>query len=111
MTMSNVYGDLEPARAEVDALAGATVVEFGSPWCGYCRAAQPLIAAAFDDHPNVRHIKVADGSGKPLGRSFKVRLWPTLVFMRDGKELSRVVRPTDANAIRQAFAAIDSQPG
>src|SRR5512132_2546570 len=107
MAMTNIYADVEPARGEVDALEGATVVEFGSPWCGYCRAAQPLIASSLADHPAVRHVKIADGSGRPLGRSFKVRLWPTLVFIRDGRELARLVRPQDAGAISQALAQID----
>ena len=105
--MNSNYVDVEPARAQIDALAGPAVVEFGSPWCGYCRAAQPLIAAAFADHPRVRHLKIADGSGRPLGRSFHVRLWPTLVFLSDGNEIARLVRPADANAIGQALAKID----
>lgn len=96
----------EPARTEVDALAGPAVVEFGSNTCGYCMAAQPLIAEAFARHPGLRHIKVADGSGRPLGRSFKIKLWPTLVFLKDGKEAARVVRPTDAEEIRAALAQI-----
>ena len=32
----------------------------------------------------------ADASGRPLGRSFKVKLWPTLVFLRDGREIERL---------------------
>ena len=106
MAMTDTYATAEPARAEIDRLEGATVIEFGSAWCGYCRAAQPLIASAFADHPDVRHIKIADGSGRPLGRSFGIKLWPTLVFMKQGKEIARLVRPRDAERIRDALARI-----
>lgn len=107
MTMNKVYAAIEPARAEIDMLEGPTVLEFGSPSCGYCRAAQPLLASAFADHPRVRHIKLADGNGRPLGRSFKVKLWPTLVFLSNGREIARLVRTGDASAIRRALAQIE----
>jgi len=108
--MNEVYAPIEPARAEIDMLEGPTMLEFGSPSCGYCRAAQPLLASAFADHPNVRHIKIADGSGRPLGRLFKVKLWPTLVFLSNGRETARLVRTGDAGAIRRALAQIESSP-
>jgi thioredoxin len=108
MAMNTVYADVEPARAEIDVLAGPTVIEFGTPWCGYCRATQPLLAKALASRPRVRHIKIEDGSGRRLGRSFGVKLWPTLIFLSDGKELARLVRPTDPNAIDQALAQIDT---
>src|SRR5688572_6726650 len=110
MGMATEYEAKEPSREDVDALRGATVVEFGSPWCGYCRMAQPHIAQAFGGHEGVRHIKIADGSGRRLGRSFKVKLWPTLVFMRDGVEVARLVRPGEAREIREALALIDAAP-
>ena len=106
MAMTTDYVATEPKREEVDAMAGATVLEFGSPWCGWCRRAQPLIAEALAAHPEVRHIKVADASGRRLGRSFGVKLWPTLVFIRDGTEITKVVRPDDSDEIRQALAKI-----
>jgi thioredoxin len=96
----------EPTRTEVDAFPGATMLEFGTTWCGYCRAAQPAIAAALEAHRDVRHVKVEDGSGRPLGRSFGVKLWPTLVFMADGREVARLVRPRDRRAIEDALDAI-----
>ena len=96
----------EPTRAEVDAFPGLTVLEFGTPWCGHCLAAQPLIAAALADQPQLRHLKVEDGPGRPLGRSFRVKLWPTMIFLRDGQEVARVVRPT---AKAELVAALDAQ--
>ncbi len=97
----------EPARSEIDALPGATMLEFGTSWCGHCRAAQPAIASALSEHAAVRHIKVEDGSGRRLGRSFGVKLWPTLVFLRDGREIDRLVRPRDAQAIVEALEKVN----
>ena len=104
--MNSRYEMIERTRAEIDSLNGATLVEFGAPWCGYCRAAQPLIDSALSRHPGVRHIKVEDGKGRPLGRSFRITLWPTLIFLRDGKEIVRLVRPVDAAAIGEALDKI-----
>lgn len=98
----------EPSRQEIDALTGPTLVEFGTSWCGHCRAAQALTAAALAAHPGVRHVKVEDGSGRMLGRSFGVKLWPTLLFLSRGREVARLVRPTASAAIQQALARIDT---
>jgi thioredoxin 1 len=94
----------EPSRAEVDALPGTTLLEFGTAWCGHCRRAQPLIAQALAAHPGVRHLRIADASGRRLGRSFGVKLWPTLVLLREGREVGRLVRPVDAAEVEQALA-------
>lgn len=109
MSATAPYATSAPTRAEIDSLSGAAVLEFGTDWCGYCRGAQPLIADALAQHAGVRHIKVEDGPGRPLGRSFRVKLWPTLVFLSDGAEVARVVRPTQADELDQAFAALESK--
>ncbi|MDH4095547.1 MAG: thioredoxin family protein [Betaproteobacteria bacterium] len=105
--MESGYLETEPARAEVDGLAGPALLEFGSPYCGHCRRAQPLIAQALAAHPRVRHLKVADASGRRLGRSYKVTLWPTLVLLADGREVGRLVRPLQVAEIERALAEID----
>ena len=81
----------EPTREEVDRMAGPVVLEFGASWCPHCQAIQPQMAVMLVRHREVRHVRVEDGPGRPLGRSFRVKLWPTLVFMRDGAVLSVAV--------------------
>lgn len=103
--MTNAYEDPGPTRDQVDGWTGAAVLEFGADWCGHCQGAQPLVAAALAAHPGVSHVRVADGKGKPLGRSFAVKLWPTLVFLKDGKEVARAVRPTDPDEVRRGLEA------
>lgn len=98
----------EPARAEIDALQGPTVLEFGATWCGHCQAAQPLIALAFAGQGHIRHIRIEDGKGRRLGRSFTVKLWPTLIFLKDGVEVTRLVRPDNAALIADALKRISS---
>ncbi|MDO5624632.1 MAG: thioredoxin family protein [Pseudomonadota bacterium] len=94
-------------RADVDALPGAHVLEFGTNWCGHCQAAQPHVQGALAQAgAGVRHTKVEDGRGRPLGRSFGVKLWPTLVFLRDGQEQARLVRPASADDVARALAQI-----
>jgi thioredoxin 1 len=48
-------------------------------------------------------MKVADGRGRPLGRSYRVKLWPTLIFLKDGQEITRVVRPETSEEIRKGL--------
>ena len=108
--MSTPYSSDEPARAEVDAMAGNTVLEFGANWCGICQSAQRTIVEALAAHAPLRHLKIEDGRGRPLGRSFGIKLWPTLVMLQDGREVARVVRPGSTREIVEALERLDAPP-
>jgi thioredoxin 1 len=95
----------EPTREEIDRTVGPVVLEFGATWCGHCQALAPRLAEMLDASPEVRHIKVEDGPGRRLGRSFRVKLWPTLVFLRDGRVLQQLVRPRP-DEVRSGLEAI-----
>ncbi|MBQ5946026.1 thioredoxin family protein [Massilia sp. ST3] len=102
--MAAPYETAQPERSAIDATAGLVALDFGANWCGYCRAAEPAIDQALADYPSARHIRVEDGPGRPLGRSFRIKLWPTLVVLKDGQEVARVVRPDSADEVRMALA-------
>ncbi|PKO87559.1 MAG: thiol reductase thioredoxin [Betaproteobacteria bacterium HGW-Betaproteobacteria-12] len=103
-TDNSLSPDEEPRRSTLDALTDPILLEFGATWCGYCQAAQPLIAAALEQYPDLSHMRIEDGPGRRLGRSFHVKLWPTLILMHQGSELARLVRPTSSDEIIAALA-------
>ena len=102
--MSTPYSTTQPERSDVDQLTGAVALDFGTNWCGICQGAAADIAAAMAAAPAVRHMKVEDGPGRPLGRSFKVKLWPTIIVLKDGVEVARVVRPASQADVAAALA-------
>lgn len=107
MPYDPTYHDDEPTREQVNQMPGLVLLEFGAGWCGHCQALAPTLQAVLARHPKVQHVRIADGRGKPLGRSFRVKLWPTLVLLRDGEVLAQLVRPTPAE-VHAAFAEIDA---
>ena len=93
------YSEDAPTYEQVSQMPGTVLIEFGTPWCGHCQAAMPAIKEVLEAHEGLTHIKIYDGKGKTLGRVFKVKLWPTLVLMRDGQEIERLVRPVQTTEI------------
>ena len=102
--MTQAYDTAQPERSAIDALPGVVALDFGTNWCGYCKAAEHYIEEALAPYPQVRHIKVEDGPGRPLGRSFQVKLWPTVVVLKDGQEVARVVRPSGSRELAESLA-------
>ena len=98
---------IDSQLAGMDRLQGPALLEFGTLWCGHCLRAQPLVSEAMCRHPGLQHIKVEDGPGRRLGRSFAVKLWPTLIALHDGVEVGRVVRPQDVAEIENLLRLID----
>ncbi|WP_052384014.1 thioredoxin family protein [Litchfieldella xinjiangensis] len=106
MSMQFTYKPVDLDHEQVKSLKGPTILEFGTQWCGFCQAAQPKLETALAQHGDIRHIKVEDGRGRRLGRAFRVKLWPTLVFLEDGEEVARVVRPGSTDSIKDALQRI-----
>lgn len=107
MPFAAYYVDDEPTRDEIDQSSGPLLLEFGASWCGHCQVLSSTVEELLKMQPHVRHLRIADGRGKPLGRSFRVKLWPTFVLLRDGKVIAQLVRPTDDQLCR-AFELLQS---
>jgi len=104
MTQVKDYQQDSISPEQVIASKGFLLLDFGTNWCGHCIGAQPHIQSALAAYPNLQHSKEEDGPGRRLGRIFRVKLWPTLVLLKDGKEMDRVVRPTSEKAVAELLA-------
>jgi thioredoxin 1 len=93
----------DPTRADIDQLSGLALIEFGAAHCGYCQRSRAWVDALIQANPQLTYFRIEDGKGRRLGRSFGVKLWPTLIFLRDGKEITREVRPESQDSIQQAL--------
>jgi len=68
------------------------VVDFYAPWCGPCRMLAPVLDAISQKYVGrARFVKVNVDDAPELAERFSVSGVPTLLFVRDGKEVDRVV--------------------
>lgn len=106
MDAAHRYGHQELTREQVDRMNGPVLLVFGTDWCQHCAALQSRLASVLEAYPQVQVLHIEDGAGRRLGRSFRVKLWPNLVFMRDGQVQKQLARPDNADEIRAGLEAI-----
>jgi thioredoxin 1 len=95
------YSETLQTLEQLSEIKGHFLLEFGAPWCGHCQAASVAVKEVMNEKLELPHIKIYDGKGKKLGRSFAVKLWPTFILINEGQEIARIVRPTNADELRK----------
>ena len=68
------------------------MIDFTAKWCGPCRQMEPVLASLAKEYAGQVELTAVDVDDEPLeAQRFDVRSMPTLVFVRDGREVGRVV--------------------
>ncbi len=68
-----------------------TIVDVWAPWCGPCRIIGPVIEELADEYAGKAKIGKLNADENTMAHQLGVSGIPTILFMREGKEVDRVV--------------------
>ena len=68
------------------------MIDFTAKWCGPCKVMKPVLDAVAKEYAGQVELSYVDvDEDKVATMQYDVRSMPTLVFVRDGREVGRVV--------------------
>lgn len=76
---------------EVGKSSQLTIVDVWAPWCGPCRIIGPVIEELANDYAGKVKIGKLNADENTMAHQLGVSGIPTILFMKDGKEVDRVV--------------------
>ena len=85
---------------------GVVVVDFYATWCGPCRALAPVL----EQLQNTKVVKVDVDQNQQLGVQYNIAALPTVVFLKDGQEMDRVVGLQSITQLQAKVDALNAPP-
>ena len=79
------------------------LIDFWASWCGPCKAISPMIDEISEEHPEIKVCKINIDEEQELATQFDIMSVPTLLVIKDGKEVNRSVGLKPKNQILQMF--------
>ena len=90
---------------------GVTVVDFGAEWCGPCRMIGPIIETLATEYTGKANIGKIDVDNNPeTSMKFGVRNIPTIVFLKDGVMVDKIVGAPTAQALKAKIDGLIAVP-
>ncbi|MCB2168121.1 MAG: thioredoxin [Deltaproteobacteria bacterium] len=83
---------------------GVTLVDFNAPWCGPCRAQEPIVNAVgerYNGKADIATMNIDNNSDVAL--NLGIQSIPTLIIFKDGQEVGRFVGLQKAETLNQAM--------
>lgn len=95
---------VESKDFEAEVREGVSVVDFYADWCGPCKMIAPVFEELSKEIP-ANFIKINVDNSQDIAAKFQVASIPTLVILKDGKEVDRIVgfvpKPSLESKIKQ----------
>lgn len=82
------------------------VVDFWAPWCGPCRQLAPVLEELANENAGkVRVVKVNVDNNRAVAGKYQVQGIPTLITVKNGEVISRVVGFSGKPGLQKLFDA------
>lgn len=91
---------LDSSNFSTENSSGYSLIDFWSPSCRPCIALAPIFSEVSQEFENVKFGKVNCDSNIDLVMEYNVSALPTVVLLKDGKEVSRFLGLKSADFIR-----------
>ena len=97
-------GDGDVARLRQN--SGIALLDFYADWCGPCKAIAPTLEKFASENPGITVGKVNVDESESTAEEFGIKGIPTLVFLRDGREVARLVGLTSQGALEDLLTGV-----
>lgn len=76
---------------------GTWIIDFYAEWCGPCKYMEPIFKRVAEKYKDFNFARVDVDRNNELARKFEVMSIPTIIIMRDGKEIERSIGAKSEN--------------
>ena len=79
------------------------LIDFFATWCGPCKMVSPIVDQIAEENADIKVCKINIAEQSELASAFGVMSIPTLVALKDGKEITRTVGAVPKSNILKMF--------
>lgn len=75
------------------------LVDFFADWCGPCKMISPIVDEVAKENEHIKFVKINVDESQDIAMQYNVMSIPTLVVIKEGKEINRNVGFIDKQEI------------
>lgn len=86
---------------------GLYAIKFWATWCGPCKVYGPIVSKLDEEFENITVFSVDVDQVPELAQKFKIKSLPSLILIKDGKEVERIIGATSITPLRTKFRDLE----